>query len=250
MNQTVLAISNWNVERVLPSQFRFDSLCTTIRSIESDIWIFTETHCDLRPQKHSYGVFSGTPERESKDGEAWCSIWSRWPITDLSEYVSDKSRCAAGIITESPFGRMLIYATVLPWSTDPRAHGKGSYETYKREIELQQKDWVMLRDRYLADVLIVAGDFNQSLAPRHYYGSSEKRKLLESVMSQSELEPITAMENDPVYRDSPPNACIDHIFVSRGDWKVASTSRWPNSISLKGADSDHYGIRVEISRVN
>lgn len=243
-----LIISNWNVERPLPGQARFARIGETLSGIESDIWFLTETHEALVPKNGFHSVFSGTPDRESSQGERWSSIWSRWPITPLNDYVSDNSRCVAGIIESSPFGQIVLYGTVLPWVTDPRAKMHGSYLAFKENLDLQQEDWERIRRDFPANSnsFILAGDFNQSLAPVHYYGSKEKRALLEAALKRFYLEPITFMENDPTFRDSPPNACIDHICHSLGMWETINTRRWPDAPNLKDADSDHFGVSVEI----
>lgn len=243
-----LSISNWNVERALPGHPKFDRIVETLSRIQSDIWFITETHQALVPKSGFYSVFSGTPDREGAEGEQWSAIWSRWPITSLNSYVTDKARCVAGVIENSPFGELVLYGTVLPWSTDPRASLVGSYAAYEENLNLQMEDWSRIRKDFphTQNLFILGGDFNQSLAPAHYYGSKEKRVLLETALAEFNLEPTTAMGNDPIFRDSAPNACIDHICVSSGGWQVRSTTRWPVPPNLKSADSDHYGVKVEI----
>ena len=243
-----LVISNWNVERPLPGQARFARIADTLSGIKSDVWFLTETHEALVPKSGFHSVFSGTPDRDSSDGERWGSIWSRWPITPLNDYVSDKSRCVAGIIENSPFGQLVLYGTVLPWNTDPRAKQVGSYLAFQENLDLQQGDWERIRTDFPAHTnsFILAGDFNQSLAPIHYYGSNERRTLLETALRRFHFEPITHLENDPIFRDSPPNACIDHICHSLGMWEIINTKRWSDAPNLKGADSDHFGVSVEI----
>ena len=243
-----LVVSNWNVERPVPGQQKFDRITEVLHDIESDIWFLTETHQALVPKIGFYSLLSGTPDRDGAEGERWSAIWSRWPIKSLNSYVTDKARCVAGVIENSPLGELVLYGTVLPWSTDPRASLGGSYETYQENLSLQMEDWRRIRKDFphSQNLFILGGDFNQSLAPAHYYGSKEKRVLLESVMREFSLEVTTAMGNDPVFRDSAPNACIDHICVSSGSWQVISTTRWPDAPNLKSADSDHFGVKVEI----
>ena len=243
-----LTIANWNVERPIPGQPRFQRILKSLSEIESDIYFLTETHEELSPREGFYSLFSGEPDRAHLEGERWSAIWSRWPITSLNHYVSDKSRCVAGLIENSPFGKLIVLGTVLPWSTDPRAKELGSFKTYDVNLTLQSGDWERIRSQfpYNSCTFILAGDFNQSLAPAHYYGSKEKRVLLETILRKHNLEPVTSMQDDPIFRDSPPNACIDHICISTGGWKTISTTRWPDQPNLNGADSDHFGVRVEI----
>jgi len=242
-----LVISNWNVERAIPNQNRFNRITQTLSGIESDIWFLTETHEELVPNIGFHPIFSGTPDRHSQPGERWSAIWSRWPIERLDQFVTDNSRCVAGRIGNTPFGDLLVYATVLPWAKDPRGNEIGSFEIYKENLLIQQADWLKLKSVFPMAVLFVAGDFNQSLAPKHYYGSKEKRALLEQVFAETQIFPLTAGGNDPIYRDSAPYACIDHICVSTLLADVEHTLRWPDAKTLDGADSDHYGVSVYIS---
>ena len=242
-----LKISNWNVNRVLPKQDRFARIQIACRAWGSDIWFLTETHEEMKPNSDFYSIFSGTPDRSFEEGERWSSIWSRWPIDPLDEYVTDKSRCVAGRIENSTFGELILYGLVLPWTTDPRGKEIGSFEVYKQNLRSQQSDWYRIRAAFPKAVLIVAGDFNQSLAQKHYYGSHDKRAILEGVLEECGLIPLTSEANDPIYRDSPPNACIDHICISTGGWDLEATSRWPNAPTLKEADSDHFLVSVQIS---
>jgi hypothetical protein len=121
----------------LPGQARFGRVAETLTNIDSDIWFLTETREALTPKSGFHSIFSGTPDRDSAEGERWSSIWSHWTITPPNEYVSDKSRCVAGLLDNTPFGQIVVYGTVLPWSTDPRAKEVGRYLAYKENLLLQ-----------------------------------------------------------------------------------------------------------------
>jgi endonuclease/exonuclease/phosphatase family metal-dependent hydrolase len=96
--------------------------------------------------------------------------------------------------------------------------------------------------------IILAGDFNQSLVSKHYYGSNAKRERLKQFFTSNDLLALTSGDDDPVFRDSYPNACIDHICISDGSgFKLSSTSRWPNAPTLKDGPSDHYQIKVRLT---
>ena len=111
-----LTISNWNLERILPTQKRLTEIQRYFSASDADIWFLTETHLEVNPHEGFFPVFSCNPDRNSNDGERWVAIWSRWPIEPLETFVSDSARCVAGRIPDSPLGELIIYGTVLPWT--------------------------------------------------------------------------------------------------------------------------------------
>ena len=107
-----------------------------------------------------------------------------------------------------------------------------------------------MKTRFPNATLIVAGDFNQDLAVKHYYGSKRKRALVETALRDAKLVPLTAGLDDPIARDSTPYACIDHICVSESaGWTLNSTTRWPDTPAPVLPLSDHFGVSVEVSNL-
>ena len=238
-----MTIANWNVMRAIPDQARFTTFERICESIRADFWFLTETHEGFVPHKGYASCFSGHPDRESKPGEKWSAIWSRFPLEALKGYVSDFARCVAGRVATSEFGEIVLYGTVLPWNTDLRAKASSSYQVFAEELEVQKSDWVKIQRDFPKATLIVAGDFNQGLVDRHYYGSKKKQDLLNSVLKECHLVPLTIGENDPISRDSFPRANIDHICVASPlKWRFEETTRWPNMPVPDKALSDHFGV--------
>lgn len=111
-----IKIANWNLERVKLSQDRSLVMREHFARVEADIWFLTETHRSIAPNQECFSSFSGTPDRPSNDGECWVGIWSKWPIERLDSYASDSARCTVGRIAASPFGELIFFGTVLPWT--------------------------------------------------------------------------------------------------------------------------------------
>lgn len=237
--------------RATPNQSRFAVIEGYCKAQLSDIWFLTETHQDLSPHQGYFGIHSGTPDRLFRPGERWSSIWSKWPIESLPSYASDASRCVAGRVNQAELGEIILYGSVLPWNTDPRAKESTSYEAFAEALDVQKSDWLKIRRNFPNAMFIVAGDFNQDLVDKHFYGSKNKRVALESALKECELSPLTAGTNDPIARDSYPRANIDHIFMtSRLACSLEKTSRWPDTPQPVKSLSDHFGIKVEILIMN
>ena len=216
-------------------------------TIDADIWFLTETHRDIEPTEEFFSCFSGTPDRPSPEGERWAGIWSRWPIERLDSYSSDSARCAVARIASSPFGELILFGTVLPWTNAWRGIPGVGGQAFEAALALQKRDWLCLKQDFPNATLILAGDFNQDLAHSHYYGSRRKRSLLENALAEANLIALTSGGNDPIARDSAPMACIDHICISAGSGLVLdSTTRWPNSARPIPGLSDHFGVSVKL----
>lgn len=174
----MIRIANWNLERVLPSQKRATAIRAYMAEINADIWILTETHAEMSPGDAYLSSISGEPDRVSQLGECWSAIWSSHPIEPLPSFVSDSSRCAAAKIQHPKLGNIIAYSCVLPW------HGSTWREIPSRDaaafeaaLELYSKDWERIRNSFPDSTLIVAGDFNQSVADWHYYGSRKTTSI-------------------------------------------------------------------------
>lgn len=216
-------------------------------AIDADIWFLTETHEDVEPSEGFFSCFSGSPDRASREGECWVALWTRRPIEPLVSYASDSARCVGGRIADSPMGELILYGTVLPWTSEWRGTPGGGGQAFEVALALQKEDWLRLNQDFPNATLIVAGDFNQDLAPWHYYGSKKKRSLLESALVEYNLIALTSRVDDPIARDSPPMACIDHACISAGrDWVLDSTSRWPDAPEPVSTLSDHFGVCVRL----
>jgi hypothetical protein len=239
----MLTIVNWNLERVLPNQKRHERIEAVITELTADVWIFTESHKDVTPDK-SISVTSIT----SEDGYCWSSICSKFPIVSLIDYVTDRDRCTAARIMHPVHGELIVYATVLPWVGsvwNGQAWQEG--KAFISALDIYRRDWEQLQLSYPNAIHIVAGDFNQSLVDWHYYGSKKIRAKLEEVIEECNMRIVTAGINDPVARDSKPYACIDHICITTSHIeRINSTKRFPNQSSPDKKLSDHFGIIVEV----
>ena len=247
----MLRIANWNLERVAPNQNRVTSIRSSMSNVAADIWILTETHQQISPGEEFSSVTSEDPDRESKPGERWVAIWSRFPLESLSLFVSDNQRCTAAKISHPDFGEIVVYAMVLPWGGSLwRGIPSRGGAAFAAALAAYRCDWEQLQKAFPDAIHIVAGDFNQSLVSRHYYGSNRNREVLEKAIDACNMMTVTAGENDPVARDSSPNACIDHTCISKqSGLDISTTQRWPDLPKPEKRLSDHFGVVVELATI-
>ena len=244
----MLKIANWNLERVVPNLTRAKRIEAVMSTIITDIWILTETHKDITPMPF-YSLVCEEADKGRSSGERWSALLSRYPIESLNNFVSDKQRCVAGKIEHPQFGSIIIYALVLPWigSKWQGIPSQGG-AAFAAALAMYQSDWKQLKKIYPKALHVVGGDFNQSLSDWHYYGSIRNRTKLEQALEECGLQAVTSGKNDPIARDSPPHACIDHICISKSKTiKIISTERWSNTDKPDKKLSDHFGVLVELS---
>jgi len=243
-----LSITNWNINRATPSTPQSKRLKIYFDGFAPDIIILTETHEEFIPIEGYFGIHSGTPDYSHADGERMCSIWSKVPVEPLNDYMSDPARCTAGRIILTENHAIVVCAIVLPWGGDRwQGHSPRDGNAFQKALDTYRVDWRILRAQFPNDDFILAGDFNQDLIADHYYGSKDQKRIMREALLKDDLKPLTADTNDPVYRDSPPHACIDHICISEpSGFTLDSVVRWPDTPAPDLAFSDHFAITAKL----
>lgn len=249
----MLTVTNWNLARAKPGTPRGDRVAAQLAISAADIYFLTESHKGLAPVAGFHPVHSAQPGPSHSPDERFSSIWTRsdWQLECLNSSISDPERCAAARVSHPEFGGILLYCCVLPWKGDRWAgnESKGGV-AFAGALELYRKDWRELKRLHPDDIFLLAGDFNQSLVDRHFYASAHQQELLEETLAQEDFIALTAYENDPVSRDSFPQACIDHICINADSKpQVQSCERWPTGAKPDKSLSDHFGITVVMTPV-
>ena len=139
-----------------------------------------------------------------------------------------------------------MYGTVLPWNGDvgpvKDLPAKG-WEEFPRVVPAQGREWASLRQRFPEATLIVAGDLNQDLGGKHYYGTKACRALLNTELMKANLVCLTTTDRfDAGVLQHPP---IDHVCAGPGQGRNFTTGvhGWNNVVD--GARlSDHGGVLV------
>lgn len=241
---TALRIGTWNVQYargVAKNRARLELL----NSWKADVWVLTETHDDLDLSPDHAAVHSD--QRYMTPGGRWTTIWTSLPVLERLT-TEDPGRCVAVRMDAGNAGEMIVYGTVLPWNgdvgPDVMQPARG-WDEFLRVVPEQGREWATLRNRYPDATLIVAGDLNQDLGGRHYYGTKACRSLLTAQLADATLDCLTTTDRfDSGLLQHPP---IDHICVGIGRAKSFTSHAlgWNNVID--GVQlSDHGGTLVSL----
>ena len=191
-------------------------------------------------------------QRYSTPGGRWTTIWTTLPLIERLS-TADPRRCVAARLDAGEAGELIVYGTVLPWNGDTgpevtrTAHG---WDEFHRVVPEQGREWARLRRDNPCATLVVAGDLNQDLGGRHYYGTKACRALLSAQLADANLSCLTTTDRfSPDCLEHPP---IDHICAGPGrDKSLTSTADGWNNVVNGTRLSDHggtlVGLRIEPS---
>ena len=243
-----MKIATWNLRRLIAApSLRAEIILAEMRRVDADIWVLTEAHDNIRPADCYESVASGTPDRTHSSGERWAMIWSRFPI-GRAIATSDASRTVAVRVTPPRGADLIVYGSVLPWlGSSWQEHPAKNGEAFKSALTAQRNDWENLKSANEDCELIVAGDLNQDLADKHFYGSKANRSLLGKALTACGLRAVAASSADPVPLHSPRRSSVDHICVPIGAtrWSDAPVGSWPETDWPPRDVSDHFGLFVQ-----
>lgn len=161
---------------------------------------------------------------------------------------------SVAVTIDTPASPIIVYGTVLPWSTDKKLSPGTWANNYAVALRSQVNDWNKLAQEAGEVRLVVAGDLNQALSHdgKYYYGPKEGRDELVNALSDAKLKCLTGFTSDPVHHHSDgEHQSIDHICVSL-DWAHSvkpDVLVWPNcnEVGAKPKISDHFGVCMELA---
>jgi endonuclease/exonuclease/phosphatase family metal-dependent hydrolase len=236
-----MRVATWNLMRPRQGTRRWGELLEHVGRIEADVWVLTETGKDFSPgpQFRLVAESAVAPDRTAR--ESWVAIWARG--TGSAVPTADPQRTACACIGTAAGGSVVVYGTVLPWLSDSRWPERG-FRAFERALTQQFTDWRQLQRDYFGVPLVVAGDFNQDLAPFHYYGSGRGKRLLGQTLADAELHVATGGPLDPLL-GYPRRASIDHICATRQFRAVRNPVVWPAPERVGKALTDHFGVLVD-----
>jgi len=243
----IMKIATWNVAKPV-SAVRRDAMRMYLDEVKAEILVLTEAHDGFNPGYEFSCSSSDMRDQNHKSGHRWVTIWSRHRLSPLP--TTDSIRSVAARVFPTDNDPYTVFGTVLPW-VGSKWHGHPSAEgvAYCEALKVQSNDWHRIAKEFPNDELFVLGDFNQDLAQERYYGSRKNRLALECELRNAGLVALTSGDNDPIRRDSPECACIDHICMRLDSkWTAVDSIRWPDKPKPPRSISDHFGVAVTLKR--
>jgi len=235
MKSQQLRIATWNLGRpTFATQAKNDSLLETLRTVDADILVLTETNSCIDPGE-VYASFASTclfqslaiGAEEYQPGENRVTIWSRLPGRRRIDMCNSHSAVCAQITTD--WGELNVYGTVIGIYGKNRSRFEPilSQTDFERTLEVQLADWERLAE---LGNLCIAGDFNLSFADDYYVSRRQRARILACFERlKINLRTGELLEN------------VDHIAVSRVFFNPDDCSPEP----WRGK-SDHQGVWLTI----
>ncbi len=224
-----IRVATWNVSWTGRGSKHFEESQRRVAEIDAGILVLTESTDDLVPAG-GY-VARGGPDwgYEERPSRRKVLLWSRWPVTDVSNEISEPGGRHVSATVLSPIGPVRVHAVCVPWSM---AHVSGGHENRKPWEDhitflnaLGEVLALEAEDPATGELpLIVAGDINQREQPRPY-ANAKARMLWAKVLGDAGLKVVTdqamidkiatgpgLLASDPAL--FPPEKMSDHHAVS------------------------------------
>jgi hypothetical protein len=140
---TTLRIATWNLMEPPASGTRREELLKKVKEIDTDVWVFTETHPSFSPGENYCCVSRSDAATEPgcDSIKHWVAIWVKSPLKATYEATSDHYRTACAKISLPNGQSAYIYGTVLPWLTDKRSPDLKGTDAFIAELKKQGFEW-------------------------------------------------------------------------------------------------------------
>lgn len=238
-----MKIATWNLERG-PSRKAERAQKSVLDALAADIVVLTEPPTDCRT---SHSVVTSPPHRHGRHGpESWVAIQGKSALNAV-EIDIPYERMAVAARAKVDGRQVIIYGTVLPWNAIRRhapelvQAGESASDAFSRVLREQVADILELRRRHRPDLILWAGDFNQSVRGANYGGSQANRKMLTDALDALGFE---AWNGKADHAEA--GLCAIDLICGVRDQPLAHQGRIDPVAAGKVQMSDHAGYWVEI----
>ena len=244
-----LRVATWNLDRPgFRKKNRLEPQLEVLASINADILILTETHESARPSGYEHHLASEPDPRYHKSGESCASIWSRYPLTAIPTAADNRYfTVCAEIQGPTGIGPMIVYGTIITYHGDGVYEGVPAWSRHRTAVTTQVAEWYALSQRYPDHMRIIAGDFNENLDGKRWYGVKDAKAAITTGLTEASMTCPTAA-TDLSLINGPgrlSRSTVNHICVSEFNATVVGVRAWEGTQS-DTVLSDHNGILVDI----
>lgn len=238
---TTVKLATWNLERGGRTRSARAAQEEVLRELAADVLILTEAPAAYRDGP---GVVASMPRRSGAAGlESWVAVVG--PSVEVLPFEVPYERMAVAARARVRDTRLIIYGGVLPWlsvaahAPDIVAMGEDSMAAFTRVLAEQIRDVTELRERF-GELVVWAGDFNQTLTGPLWGGSEARRGLLVQGLDSIGY----SAWNEGALHAEPGMSAVDFI-CGPASRRVAAQGRIDPSRGAL-ALSDHAGYWVEL----
>ena len=244
-----LRVATWNLDRPgVKTKYRLQPQLEMLASIKADILVLTETHESAKPGGYDHHVSAEPDLRYHKSGESYVTIWSRYPLTPIPAAAEDHCFTVCAEIQAPPdIGPIIVYGTILTYHADGVSEGDRAWSRHRAAVTCQVAEWEAMSLKYPNHLRIIAGDFNENLDGKRWYGVKDAKEAITKGLDRAGMNCPTAapslllINNHGILSRS----TVDHICVSDSNAKVAGVRAWEGT-QAGMALSDHNGILVDL----
>lgn len=245
-----LRIATWNLDRPgARRKFRVADQVKVLDAIEADILILTETHEVVRPTALTYSFASECEPGYHVPGEGCAAIWSRFPLVKIDSQEENRYLTVCAEIRDHPdVGNVIVYGTIITYGGDGvRERQAEPWARHRAAIKSQAAEWANLRQCYPNHLMVIAGDFNENLNSKRWYGLKIAKDEIRAALDANDLQCLTAAEEiQSMAGDGVLSRCtVDHLCTSTANVQLLDVRRWEGKVRDVSL-SDHNGVVADI----
>lgn len=248
MNNT-FRVATWNLDRSgVRKKSRIEQQIRKLAAVDADLLILTETHESIKPNGYDYYLASEPEAGYHHPGESCVGIWSRYPLTKIPTDADNRylTTCAE-INGPTGIGNVIVYGTIITYGADGVSDKSAEpWARHRAAVKSQAAEWNTLKQSYPDHLRIIAGDFNENLDGKRWYGVKDAKEAIQSGLAMAGMHCPTEAKSISLLtgENTLSRSTVDHICVS-DTAKVLRVLAWEGNESGTTL-SDHNGILVDI----
>lgn len=246
-----LRIATWNLDRSgIRGKARLQPQLRFLESVGADILVLTETHASAVPAGYPYILASEPDTSYHKAGESYVVICSRFPLNEVQTAPDNRYfTVCAEVRGPNDFGPVIVYGTIITYHGDGVREGIPAWSRHRQAVKTQTAEWISICAKYPNHLCVVAGDFNENLDGKEWYGVADAKVAIQDALIKSKMCCPTAAPS--LYLMNAPGelsrSTVNQICISQDNFEAIQVLAWEGAQS--GIElSDHNGIFIDVKR--